>query len=102
MAAALTPYNQVPALLMGDMTMPPPKFSMGYPQSQVACPPLLEAAGFSFFTDVSRSEHVWLTQAMQERRSYVLPPPIDEPFVSKSLMRSVSIHAPVAVDFYFP
>lgn len=99
---AVQPFTAGAAILIGDMTMPPPALSMGYPQSQVVCPPLLEAAGWTFFTDVSRSEHVWLTQAMLTKKSYILPPPISEPFITKSLMRTLSDHSPLAVDFYFP
>ena len=96
------PLTTGAAVLMGDMTMPPPSLSMGYPQSQIVCPPLLEAAGWTFLTDVSRSEHVWVTQTMAEKKFNVLPPPMSEPFVTKSLMRSISDHSPVAVDFFFP
>lgn len=99
---AMEPYVEGPALLMGDMTIPPPGIIMGYSESEIACPPLLEAAGLSFFADVSQVDHMWLTQAMLDIQSYKLPNPSTEPLVPKSVIRSTSDHSPLAVDFYFP
>lgn len=95
-------YTSGPAILLGDMTMPPPGIELGYPLSQVACPPLLEDAGWNFFTDVSRADHVWATEALLAFESYKLPGPNKEPLVSKNTLRNASEHSPLAVDFYFP
>jgi endonuclease/exonuclease/phosphatase family metal-dependent hydrolase len=97
----IKPFSAVAAILIGDMTMPPPNIKLGYPVSQVECPPLLEAAGFSFFADISRAEHLWATQTMLAKKSYVLPNASKEPFVSKTTLRNASDHSPLAVDFYF-
>lgn len=96
------PYAEGAAILLGDMIMPPPGITLGYPISQIGCPPLLEAAGWSFFTDVSRADHVWATQAMLAFQSAKLPNPNKEPFVTKNTLRTASDHSPLAVDFYFP
>lgn len=99
---AVQPFAADAAILLGDMTMPPPGILLGYPQSQIVCPPLLEAAGFAFFTDVSRVDHVWATEALLAKQSYKLPNPNKEPLVPKNVLRNASDHSPLAVDFYFP
>lgn len=99
---AMKPYVDGQAILMGDMTIPPPGVIMGYSDSEIACPPLLEAAGLTFFADVSQVDHMWVTKTMQDVKSYVLPKVAAEPFLPKSVMRNISDHAPLAVDFYFP
>lgn len=99
---AIQPFAAGAAILIGDMTMPPPGIILGYPISQVECPPLLEAAGFSFFTDVSRVDHIWATEAMLAFQSYKLPNPSKEPLVTKNTLRKASDHSPLAVDFFFP
>lgn len=101
-AKAIQPFAEVPAILMGDMTMPPPSITLGYPVSQVACPPLLVDAGWTFFTDVSRIDHIWVTSALLALQSYKLPNPNKEPLVTKNSLRQASDHSPVAVDFFFP
>lgn len=101
-ASAIKPYAAVPAILLGDMTMPPPGVLMGYPQSQIECPPLLVDAGWSFFSDISKVDQVWVTQAMLAFQSYKLPNPSTGPLVAKSVIRSISDLSPLAVDFYFP
>lgn len=98
----IQPYAEKEAILLGDMTMPPPGMILGYPISQVECPPLLVEAGWSFFTDVSRADHVWTTQAMLAFQSYKLPNPSKDPLMPKNTLRSASDHYPLAVDFYFP
>lgn len=99
---AVEPYSGDAAILMGDMLMPPPGVIMGYSESQIACPPLLEAAGLTFFADVSQVDHVWVSQALLDVQSYKLPNPSTEPLVPKTLVRNTSDHSPLAVDFYFP
>ncbi len=99
---AVEPFVGSQAILMGDMTIPPPGVIMGYSDSEIACPPVLEAAGLSFFADVSQVDHMWVTQSMLDVQSYELPKVAAEPFMPKSLMRNISDHAPLAVDFYFP
>jgi len=99
---ATEPFAEGAAILIGDMTMPPPGVLLGYAPSQILCPPLLEAAGWSFLTDISKTEHVWVTNAMQAFSSYVLPNPNKEPIMPKNTVRSASDHSPLAVDFYFP
>lgn len=98
----IQPFAESAAILLGDMTMPPPGIELGYPLNQVACPPLLEAAGWSFFTDVSRVDHIWTTQPMLAFQVYKLPSPNKEPLVTKNTLRTASDHSPLAVDFYFP
>ena len=102
MAKVLQPFASGAGILLGDMTMPPPGIVLGYPVSQVECPPLLEAAGWSFFTDLSRVDHVWLTEAMLALQPGKLPNPNKEPLVSKNVLRSISDHSPLAVDVVFP
>ena len=99
---AIQPFAAGAAILLGDMTIPPPGVLLGYPESQLLCPPLLEAAGLSFMTDVSQVDHVWVTETMLAMKSYKLPSPNKEPLVSKSVLRSTSDHSPLAVDFFFP
>ncbi|MBI5962421.1 MAG: endonuclease/exonuclease/phosphatase family protein [Chloroflexi bacterium] len=99
---AAQPFTAGAAILLGDMTMPPPNILLGYPESQILCPPLLEAAGWSFLTDVGQVDHVWATEAMLAKESYVLPSPNKEPLVAKSVLRNTSDHNPLAVDFFFP
>lgn len=102
LAKVIQPFAADAAILLGDMTIPPPSITLGYPINQVECPPLLEAAGWSFFTDVSRVDHVWVTQAMLAKQSYILPNPNKEPLVPKNVLRKTSDHSPLAVDFFFP
>ncbi len=99
---AMEPFTGGQAILMGDMTIPPPGVIMGYSDSEIACPPLLEAAGLTFFADVSQVDHMWVTQSMLDLQSYELPKVAAEPFMPKNIMRNISDHAPLAVDFYFP
>jgi endonuclease/exonuclease/phosphatase family metal-dependent hydrolase len=99
---AIQPFAGDAAILIGDMTMPPPSILLGYPQSQIVCPPLLEAAGFTFFSDVSRIDHIWATQGLLAKQSYKLPNPNKEPLVPKNTLRNASDHSPLAADFYFP
>lgn len=101
-AKALEPYAGDAAILMGDMLMPPPGVIMGYSEAQIKCPSILEAAGLSFFADVSQVDHIWVTQAMLDLQSYELPNPSKEPLVPKNVIRNTSDHSPLAVDFYFP
>jgi hypothetical protein len=101
-ASAIKSYANDSAILLGDMMMPPPGVVMGYSQNQIECPPLLVDAGFSFFSDVSKLDHVWVTQAMLDLQSYKLPNPSTEPLVPKNVVRNLSDHSPLAVDFYFP
>ena len=101
-AKAMATYVGGQAILMGDMTIPPPGVIMGYPQNQIACPPVLESAGLSFFADVSQVDHVWVSQAMLDLQFYKLPNPSTEPLVPKNIIRNTSNHSPLAVDFYFP
>lgn len=101
-ATAIKSYANGPAILLGDMNMPPPGVLMGYSQNQIECPPLLVEAGFSFFSEVSKVDHVWVTQAMLDLQSYKLPNPSTEPLVPKNVVRNLSDHSPLAVDFYFP
>ncbi len=98
----IQPFAADTAILLGDMTMPPPGIILGYPISQVECPPLLEAAGWSFFTDISRVDHVWLTEAALALQPGKLPNPSKEPLVSKNFLRNISDHSPLAVDVVFP
>lgn len=102
LAKVIQPFATSAAIMLGDMTMPPPQVKLGYPVSQVECPPLLEAAGWSFFSDVNRVDHVWLTEAMLALQPAKLPSPSKEPLVSKNVLKSVSDHSPLAVDFLFP
>jgi len=99
---ATQPFMAGAAILLGDMTMPPPQIKLGYPVSQVECPPLLEAAGWSFFTDVNRVDHVWVTEAMLAFQPIKLPNPSKEPLVSKNTLQTASDHSPLAVDVVFP
>ncbi|MBI5822848.1 MAG: endonuclease/exonuclease/phosphatase family protein [Chloroflexi bacterium] len=101
-AKAVESFVGGPAILMGDMTMPPPEVLIGSPASQIACPPIFTAVGLSFFSDVSQVDHVWVTQAMLDVPSYKLPRPSNEPLVAKNILRNASDHQPLAVDFYFP
>jgi len=101
-AKAVEPFASGQTILMGDMTMPPPGVIMGYSDSEIACPPVLEAIGLSFFADVSQVDHMWVTQSMLDVQSYELPKVAAEPFFPKNIMRNISDHAPLAVDFYFP
>ncbi len=101
-AKAVEPFVGSQAILMGDMTIPPPGVIMGYSPEEIACPPLLETAGLSFFADVSQVDHMWVTQSMLDVQSYELPKVAAEPFFPKNIMRNISDHAPLAVDFYFP
>jgi hypothetical protein len=101
-ATAIKSHANGSAILMGDMVMPPPGVVMGYSQSQIECPPLLVETGFSFFSDVSKVDHVWVTQAMLELQSYKLPNPSTDPLISRTVIRNISDHSPLAVDFYFP
>src|SRR3990172_3889138 len=101
-AKAMASYVGGQSILMGDMTIPPPGVIMGYPQNQIACPPVLESAGLSFFADVSQVDHVWVSQAMLDLQFYKLPNPSTEPLVPKNIIRNTSNHSPLAVDFYFP
>jgi endonuclease/exonuclease/phosphatase family metal-dependent hydrolase len=101
-AKAVEPFAGSQAILMGDMTMPPPGVIMGYSDSEIACPPVLEAVGLSFFADVSQVDHMWVTQSMLDVQSYELPKVAAEPFFPKNIMRNISDHAPLAVDFFFP
>jgi len=101
-AKAVEPFAGSQTILMGDMTIPPPGVIMGYSDNEIACPPLLEAAGLSFFADVSQVDHMWVTQSMLDVKSYELPKVAAEPFFPKNVMRNISDHAPLAVDFYFP
>jgi len=102
LAKVIQPFAAGSAIMLGDMTMPPPQIKLGYPISQVECPPLLEAAGWSFFSDVNRVDHVWVTEAMLTLQPAKLPNPSKEPLVSKNVLKSVSDHSPLAVDFFFP
>jgi endonuclease/exonuclease/phosphatase family metal-dependent hydrolase len=102
MAGIIEPFAEDAAILLGDMNMPPPGVLMGYSPIQIECPPLLEEAGWTFFTDVSQIEHVWATQAMLANQSYKLPNPINSPLVAKTTLRILSDHMPLAVDFYLP
>ncbi len=101
-AKAMEPFAGSQAILMGDMIIPPPGVIMGYSDNEIACPPILEAAGLSFFADVSQVDHMWVTQSMLDVQSYELPKVAAEPFFPKNIMRNISDHAPLAVDFYFP
>lgn len=99
---AMEPFIGSQAILMGDMTIPPPGVIMGYSPDEITCPPILEAAGLTFFADVSQVDHIWVTQSMLDVQSYELPKVAAEPFFPKNIMRNISDHAPLAVDFYFP
>lgn len=101
-AKAMEPFVGGQAVLMGDMIMPPPEVLIGYSDSEIACPPVLEAAGLTFFADVSQVDHMWVTEAMLDVPYYELPKVSAEPFMPKNIMRNISDHAPLAVDFYFP
>lgn len=102
LAAAIQPFAQEPVILMGDMTIPPPGIIMGFPENQIACPPLLEAIGLEFFAHVGQVDHIWITPALLAFESYKLPNPSAEPLVVKTTIRNASDHSPLAVDFYFP
>lgn len=99
---AMEPFIGSQAILMGDMSLPPPGVIMGYSTSEIECPPILVDAGLSFFADVSQVDHMWVTQSMQDVQSYILPKVSAEPFLPKNVMRNLSDHSPLAVDFYFP
>jgi len=95
----IKPFAQDAAILMGDMTMPPPGIVMGYPESQIACPSLLMEAGFSFFTADGQIDQVWASAALLANQSYKLPNASKEPLVPKTTIRNASDHSPLAVDF---
>jgi len=101
-AKDIEPFIGDQAILMGDMTFPPPGVIMGYSTSEIECPPILEGAGLTFLSDVSQVDHMWVTQSMLDVKSSPLPKIASEPFMPKSFMRNISDHAPLAVDFYFP
>ena len=98
----IKPFAQDAAILMGDMTMPPPGIVMGYPESQIACPSLLMEVGFSFFTADGQIDQVWASAALLANQSYKLPNASKEPLVPKTTIRNASDHSPLAVDFYIP
>lgn len=101
-ASAVQPYAAGQVILMGDMIIPPPGVIMGYSDAEIACPPMLEEAGLTFIADVGQVDHMWVSQSMLALQMYELPKVAAEPFLPKNLMRNISDHAPLAVDFYFP
>ena len=96
------PFMQDIAVLMGSMNMPSPGIVMGYPENQIKCPPMLVDAGWTHFTADSQVDQIWGTQALLDNQSYKLPGVSQEPLAPKKLVRSISEHSPLAVDFYIP
>ena len=102
LAAIIQPVAAEEAVLIGDFNLPPPTVKMGYASEQIACPPILEEAGWKYIGSVSDTTQMWLTEAMKANTYTQLPGPTKGILVSRNEITSASAFLPLAVDFTLP
>jgi hypothetical protein len=101
-AAIIQPVAGEEAVMIGDFNLPPPTVKMGYASEQIACPPLLEEAGWKYIGSVSDTSQMWVTEAMKANEYSQLPGPTKGILVPRNEITTASAFLPLAVDFFFP